>query len=257
MITLKTVSKIELEVMYLVTSGGHKQRNRRTTVWRVEGGCVREVLLYLLGGDEKQLLSPLLFPALFFLSYPLIFQNTAFSPSASPRSYLVLQQLCLRPRSRQTTKWAVIGQLQAHVMKPLDPHLCDLSPPLPQLHWSGLCLTPSIHPSLTSFLSSFKSVSDGSVSTWEPHHIASLSAVAVLSNLSYDPCTICLHAHGFPPETVRYSQEAFHVFYFPQMCFLSARLWIKQLFNSSSKWNHWLAGSVWTTLKETVWNLIF
>lgn len=37
------------------------------------------VLLYLLGGDEKQLLVPLLFLALSSsYSYPLIFQNTAF-----------------------------------------------------------------------------------------------------------------------------------------------------------------------------------
>lgn len=71
-------------------------------------------------------------------------------PAWLPR--LALQQRCLRPRSRRTTKWAVIRQLPALVVRPLDPHLCVFSPPIPQPLWSGLCPKPSIHASLACLL---------------------------------------------------------------------------------------------------------
>lgn len=98
--------------------------------WETEGltswlGLCEEVSLHLLGGDEKQLLSPLLFPALSSSYLTLSFSKTLlFHPRpASPDSHEALQQLCLRLRSWQTTKWAVIGQLPALILKPPDPHL--------------------------------------------------------------------------------------------------------------------------------------
>lgn len=164
-------------------------------VWRdgAGGGLCEGVLLYLLGGDEKQLQSPLLFQASPLLSYPLIFQNTAFSPS-----YEALQQLCLRPRSWQTANRPVIGRLPALVVKPLHLH-CRF--PIPQPLWCGL--KPSIHPSFSP--PGFPSASDSSVSTRATRHTASQSAVTVLLNHSYDPRTICLQAHGF--STCDYSLE--------------------------------------------------
>lgn len=113
------------------------------------GGLCAGVLLYLLGGDEKQLLVPLLFLALSSsYSYPLIFQNTAFfffyCLPASPGSYQELQQLCLRPRSRRTTKRAVTGQLPALVMIPQTFICVFAGPPSPEPFSSGHCSKPSV-----------------------------------------------------------------------------------------------------------------
>lgn len=90
------------------------------------------------GGGEKQLLSPLLFQAL-FSSYPtLSFSKTLlFRPLPACLASPVLQQPCLRPSLGRTTKWAVIGQLPALIVKPLDPDLCAFSPPSkPSIHWA-------------------------------------------------------------------------------------------------------------------------
>lgn len=100
--------------MYLsCTSGGHKAERQENGVLHGWGGGL---LLYLLGGDEEQLPSPLLFQAL-SSSYPtLSFSKTlVFHPPPAflaPGSYEVLLQLCFRPRSWWTTKRVVTGQLQ-------------------------------------------------------------------------------------------------------------------------------------------------
>lgn len=135
------------------------------------------VLLYLLGGDEKQLPSPQLFPAL-FSSYPtpsLSKTLLLYCLPALPGSYGVFQQLCLRPRSWQTTKWAVIGQRPALLMIPLDPHLCVLSLIISQLVWHGLWPKPSVHPFIPPFLSSRLAVHLFlmAVCTWAPGPAAS------------------------------------------------------------------------------------
>lgn len=102
-----------------------------------------------------------------FLSYPLIIQNTA--------SLLSACLACLRPRSRQTTKWAVIGQRPALLMIPLDPHLCVLSLIISQLVWHGLWPKPSVHPFIPPFLSSRLAVHLFlmAVCTWAPSPAAS------------------------------------------------------------------------------------
>lgn len=103
--------------------------------------------------------------------------------------------------------------------------------------WSGLCPKTSQSSLLLSSLLPLRLafhlflIAD-SVSTWATRHAASLSAVAVLLNLSYDPCAICL---VFRPETIhRNSQDGFHLFYFPSICFLSAGYMNK----TSPNWIH-------------------
>lgn len=154
-----------------LTIGGYKAEG----VWR--------------GGGEKQLLSPLLFQAL-FSSYPtLSFSKTLlFRPLPACLTSPVLQQPCLRPSLGRTTKWAVIGQLPALIVKPLDPDLCVF--PL-----NLLFIGPSF--SFPAWLPGFPSVSGGHGSTWATCHTASISAVTVLFNLSYDPCTIFSDVHVF------------------------------------------------------------
>lgn len=187
--------------------------------WLCGGG----VSLRLLAGDEKQLPSPLLFPAL-SSSYPtLSFSKTLLLPSALPG--LTWSRPATLPQAQvvaNTTEQAVTGQLPAlswncytlirvFSTRPLPSH-ADLSldftlnPPFPQLSLPFSSFRMALHLFLLAvFLPD------------RLRHTAIPSAVAVPSNLSFDPGTICLRAHQSLFVGIR---DAFRVFLILPMCLL-------------------------------------
>ena len=216
-------------------------------------GLCDGVLLYLLGGDEKQLLSPLLFPAL-SSSYPTL----SFSKTLLFQPLSVCLPGCLAWRSGsaasgrgrgETAKWAVTRQLPALVVWDLQTLICVFSV-RPFLSRSDLDFAPNLlfmPPSPASCLSLRLALHLFLMAAFLPERLVTLPAYQQPLSFLIFPVTpapyACTHMDFNLELFWGVHKTSFMSFISPRSAFCFMNKTSPEL-SSSSKCYHWLTGRV-------------